>query len=67
MTKYTQREIDYILRWGEQHPDFKEAHRQNTINNPHLYETYACELCGKDFLHSRNMYTCNECLDNIPL
>lgn len=53
--------------WGEQHELFDQAHEENTKRHPELYDTYTCELCGSHFLHSRNMYTCNECLDNLPL
>jgi len=62
-----QRTIDYILHWGEQHELFDEAHEENTKRHHELYDTYTCDLCGKDFLHSMDMYTCNECLDNLPL
>jgi len=66
MKNTLQSEIDYILRQGEQHPQFNEAHKENTIRNPHLYETYNCELCDKPFKHSSNMYTCDDCLNSLP-
>lgn len=63
-----QKTVDYILNFGEQHPDFKTAYKQNVRNNPELYPPLDCIMCGVMFKRDENNNElCADCISDLPL
>lgn len=60
--------VTYILNFGEQHPEFERAYKQNVIEHPEQYPQLKCIQCGEMFLRDENNNTlCTNCISQYPL